>query len=259
MQAKQKSNIQEFIQLSDLKITEDNIIIITTIYEAEKLFTEILSKESMIGLDSEWDHSLANLGTSIFHIGTRQKSYIIDFISIYKNEGMAKYSKLAGLINNLFLDRNIIKVAFSFGEDLKNLCYSFNINFEIESLCDLYFEIKTRERNNNFGLKILCYDCFGKDLNKSCQRSKWSSRPLKKPQIIYAAIDAYILLPLYDYFTQKPLHLKFYSSQPKPIKNKEKDQKLNPNKLNKRVVSTLKENFDGIQYQKNHNRYLNYI
>ena len=48
MQAKQKSNIQEFIQLSDLKITEDNIIIITTIYEAEKLFTEILSKESMI-------------------------------------------------------------------------------------------------------------------------------------------------------------------------------------------------------------------
>ena len=49
-------------------------------------------------------------------------------------------------------------------------------------------------------LKIVCEREFGLHLDKSEQISDWSQRPLSDRQQAYAALDAEILLRLYDHF-----------------------------------------------------------
>jgi len=204
-------------------LSSGNIIIITKYSDANSVLTE-LHQEKIIGLDSEWDNTLDSKGTAIIQIATRKYSYIIDLVTIYEGEGKNNYLDLGVQLKKLFLNKNVIKVAFSFKEDLKNLSYSFNDQFEIESLCDLYYEIKTRNLNQNFGLKKLCNECYGKELDKTCQRSRWSQRPLSKQQMIYAGLDAFVLLALYDKYTQKPLYLKYYATGERSREDKDKEK-----------------------------------
>jgi len=218
-----EQNTANKVTLQDANLSSGNIILITKYSDANSLLTE-LHKEKLIGLDSEWDNTLDSKGTAIIQIATRKFSYIIDLITIYEREGKNNYLDLGLQLKKLFSNKNVIKVAFSFKEDLKNLSYSFNDQFEIESLCDLYHEIKTRDLNQNFGLKKLCNECFGKELDKTCQRSKWSLRPLSKQQMIYAGLDAFILLPLYDKYTQKPLYLKYYATGEKSRADKDREK-----------------------------------
>ena len=47
------------------------------------------------------------------------------------------------------------------------------------------------------GLAKLCRDFVGLRLDKTCQISLWSRRPLSPAQTMYAACDAYVQLLIY--------------------------------------------------------------
>jgi ribonuclease D len=49
-------------------------------------------------------------------------------------------------------------------------------------------------------LAMVCERELGLSLDKSSQTSNWSHRPLRADQLRYAALDAEILLQLYDRF-----------------------------------------------------------
>lgn len=51
------------------------------------------------------------------------------------------------------------------------------------------------------GLNSIVEQCFGKCLNKDEQCSNWENRPLRDSQITYAALDAHVLIEIYQLFS----------------------------------------------------------
>lgn len=47
-------------------------------------------------------------------------------------------------------------------------------------------------------LSTLVHQCLGYPLDKSDQFSNWEKRPLRESQLIYASLDAYCLIQVYD-------------------------------------------------------------
>lgn len=59
----------------------------------------------------------------------------------------------------------------------------------------LYLKNTNQELNvNKSSLKHICNEVLKKDLSKSDQVSYWLRNPLRKSQLHYAALDAYVLL-----------------------------------------------------------------
>jgi ribonuclease D len=64
-------------------------------------------------------------------------------------------------------------------------------------------KIEKENRNTNIrGLSRLVMNCFGKPLDKGECMSNWSNKPLRKAQMRYAALDAYVLIKIYDYLKE---------------------------------------------------------
>lgn len=87
---------------------------------------------------------------------------------------------------------------------------SFTSNTQKTSFLDLQIMWRDVKKNVNFKFPYQMVDdssmslsnlvnlCIGKKLDKSNQFSNWTNRPLRQEQILYAALDAYCLLEIYE-------------------------------------------------------------
>lgn len=67
----------------------------------------------------------------------------------------------------------------------------------------LFSPIETRVKSTSKGLSELVRLCFGKALNKSERMSNWDKRPLRDVQLKYAALDAFVLIKIFDFIKQR--------------------------------------------------------
>lgn len=135
----------------------------------------------------------------------------------------------------------------------------FTSNTQRTSFLDLQSLWRHVKKNGNFkfpyqlmvddtsmSLANLVKLCFGKKLDKSNQFSNWTNRPLRQEQILYAALDSYCLLEIYDIVKAEfcRLHLDFedllnnllYDNKIKINKRKNNKKELRTRRNNEEVV-----------------------
>ncbi|KAL7299336.1 hypothetical protein TKK_0007911 [Trichogramma kaykai] len=197
----------------NLSLPRDKILIVDN-REAFKNFLGIgLFNVDIVGIDSEWkpSFSIKKPELALIQIATQSNIYILDVIKL----GPGNPDLWTKLGTNLLNNKDILKLGFGIVQDInviqENLPALSNIKVSHDGYLDLShlwkrlleedqfsFPYKGDENFTNENLSKLVELCFGAKLNKSNQFSNWERRPLRENQIIYAALDAYCLLEIYN-------------------------------------------------------------
>jgi ATP-dependent Lhr-like helicase len=154
-----------------------------------------LKKQSIIGLDVE-----TTLGTRmlcLIQVATPDSTFIVDALEIDDLNPLAP----------VFVDPLIKKVIHNASFERQVLArYGLSLEGVIDTLA-----ISRGKRGHKIGgghsLKAVCKRELDLELDKSEQTSDWSRRPLTEGQIAYAALDAEILLRLYEHLSRTALKL----------------------------------------------------
>nr|XP_039249758.1 LOW QUALITY PROTEIN: exonuclease mut-7 homolog [Styela clava] len=185
-------------------------------------------KCEVLGVDSEWTPDFIRSGgvsVALLQIASSDCAYLLDVL-YFCNSGENVKTAFADFIRSLFLSKNILKIGFGINEDLRKLAtaipelgsdmkntirvmdlctavrhleriYPQVFNFPEETLNSVEVDMPCAKKET--GLSKLVHRCLGKPLNKCEQMSDWERRPLRQSQVIYAALDAYVLLELYNF------------------------------------------------------------
>lgn len=124
---------------------------------------------------------------STLQIATQDQVFIIDCIETRDK------SRLATLLEAVFNNKNILKLGQSIHNDLEKLNETFGLKLEEDSSyvnIEHFFQKSSLQKTAMF--------LFNKKFCKYEQCSNWLARPMLKTQLHYAALDAGILVMIYD-------------------------------------------------------------
>lgn len=172
---------------------------------------------SMVGLDCEWrpsflsDNSNEPQVIAVFQLCLHRlkKVYLFDLQTLLRpllllREPMNPLEfKVSDTLCNMFRSDQLVKVGFQVANDLQRLAASYPhvpAFQQVQAVLDASTLGKTvmkieKQGNIRFAtssLNRLTEKFIGKTLNKSCQCSDWSLRPLTEAQIEYAGLDAVV-------------------------------------------------------------------
>lgn len=153
---------------------------IKTEEELLKTVTELSTKKTVY-LDFEFDknHFLYGFNICLIQISDGNIIYVIDPITIGDIKSLFP----------IFCAKEIQKVSFAFGEDLRLLHHLGCIPQNILDLATA----RTLLNLPHTSLNSIIEDLTGNELPKSQQKSNWCKRPLTENQLKYAALDVAFL------------------------------------------------------------------
>ncbi|CAH0547599.1 unnamed protein product [Brassicogethes aeneus] len=173
-----------------------------------------LQDVDIVGIDCEWKPSFGNKTNelALMQIATRKFVFILDVINL-SDKVPPLWQELGKL---LFNNSGIVKLGFSFSSDyamIKQTLPLLNFSTKQVGFLDLHSIWKQLEKHSRIklpyevriggpSLGTLVHHCLGRPLDKSDQFSNWEKRPLRESQLIYAALDAYVLIEIYDVMKQ---------------------------------------------------------
>lgn len=148
-----------------------------------------LMREVVVGLDVEttlWDHRLC-----LIQIAGDCTTYLIDALKVAATESLKELFRAGQpikLAHNSSFERRILK----------------QYGCVLQSVVDtLTLSRKRSPAVKGHGLAAVCERELNIVLDKTQQTSDWSVRPLTKEQLVYAALDAEVLLDIYERFLWK--------------------------------------------------------
>ncbi|XP_040261262.1 exonuclease mut-7 homolog isoform X2 [Bufo bufo] len=233
----------------------------------------VLKDGQVVGVDMEWRPSFGGLGkpnVSLIQLAVKEEVFLLDVLqgSLLQSSDSVGSSDLVTLIKDLFSSTKITKLGYGMVGDFQSLDAT-NAGFrglELRNVVDLCEAHRQMQRNRSRprvasgpvdvlenasgddcirqpekGLSLLVKDVLGKPLDKKQQLSNWDKRPLREDQIIYAAVDAYCLLDVFEILCRTPekfgLKPNFYEL-PKGKTSPKKDVRRSP----RQKESVLKNN-----------------
>lgn len=160
-----------------------------------------LSNSTVIGLDCEFTsgytkfHKASTL--NLIQLSTYDKVFLLDAQTL---TGLDEFKRL---LRYLFFEHptNTI-VGFSAGEDLNLVRECIGLEGAKSLECPRFVDVQKvigGKGSHNLSLKKCVEKHFeGKKFSKFEQCSGWNARPFRRAQLHYAALDARVLLELYD-------------------------------------------------------------
>uniref|UniRef100_A0A0L8HWU2 3'-5' exonuclease domain-containing protein n=1 Tax=Octopus bimaculoides TaxID=37653 RepID=A0A0L8HWU2_OCTBM len=155
---------------------------------------------SIVGVDLEWQ-TLFNSETNrdsiaLIQLALLECIYIVDVITLAQ---ILSKDDWTHFFNKIFNNKTVVKLGYSFTQDLNIIAVTFPFidTKEFSNIIDLQTTVKKSSNVKHKGLSGLVEQHFSRPLNKAYQISCWERRPLRKCQVIYAALDAYVLLQLH--------------------------------------------------------------
>ncbi|CAJ1942274.1 unnamed protein product [Cylindrotheca closterium] len=159
-----------------------------------------IRNDAVFGIDAEWDEE--TIGAGLFQFSGRNEVLLIDIPALSSTEeGVKALSETVGALMN---SSEATVVGFSPRQDLSRLrvskCVSTNHWLSgTRAVVDAQRIAGEKEpKLRKLGLARVSQHYLGKPLDKAEQCSMWSSRPLSESQRIYAALDAWTCVAIYE-------------------------------------------------------------
>src|SRR5690606_2894889 len=126
----------------------------------------------------------------LIQLATPRETYLLDTLELSELD----------LLGELLEDASIIKVIHNAGFERSVLGrHGLALEGVVDTL-SVSRRLRGRKIDGGHSLKSVCERELGVALDKSEQVSDWSQRPLTERQVAYAALDAEVLLALYEHF-----------------------------------------------------------
>ncbi|MEX1368787.1 MAG: DEAD/DEAH box helicase [Nannocystaceae bacterium] len=149
---------------------------------------ERLRAEPCVGLDVET--TIATHALCLVQLASRRETYLLDALELSDLQPLA----------DLLGDPAVVKV-------IHNASFERTVlgrhGIEIDSVVDTLAvsrRLRGRTIDGGHGLKSVCLRELDVEIDKTEQVSDWTQRPLSPSQLEYAALDAELLLRLYEHF-----------------------------------------------------------
>ena len=174
------------------RVTFDGIVEEIDTEERAKIVIELLSKEKIVGFDTETRPS--------FTRGVAHKIALLQ-LSTNTNAYLFRLNKMGipDCVAEFLSNPDIIKVGISVKDDFHSLSSRRELKpagfVELQELCD---EMGIEEK----GLQKLYCLLFKERISKNQQLSNWEIDSLTESQRQYAAIDAWACLKIYHYISE---------------------------------------------------------
>lgn len=214
MEEKQKIVTISKEELSTLPAaTYKGKIILVNTQEEANLAAEALSKERMIGFDTETKPSFKrgqSNRVSLLQLSTHNECYLFRLNHIGLTEDVKK----------ILEDKNITKVGLSIHDDFHNL-HKICGDLNPEGFIDLQQYVKQFKIVDNSLAKIYGI-IFGQRISKGQRLTNWEADELTVHQQAYAALDALSCINIYDYLSEgkfDPMRSRYLTDI--PTENKE--------------------------------------
>lgn len=174
--------------------------------EEEIKLAEPLLHSKCLGVDCEWRPSLVKFnttGVALLQIGDKKDIFLIDMKALKESQ------ILDDLLCKVFENTETDIIGMSFHNDLSELgrgCPNLKFFKKIENLYDVQpIYASLYKQHDGCGLSKIVEAVIGKKVCKYEQMANWERRPLRESQKHYAALDAYILVELFERLQQKAL------------------------------------------------------
>lgn len=194
----------QYLRLQDF-VSEENVIWVETIAglaDASCHFSNI----NIVGIDCEWRPNYfkeeKTNKVSILQIATRERVYIIDLIKFYKE----KRDELDNFLKSIFCSSKILKLGYALHNDLKQLLHSYE-DMACFHYCEPILDLQRLHNHSKGGLSGLAKITLGNYLSKTARMTDWEQRPLNLSQLHYAALDAVVLISIFDFVSREALAL----------------------------------------------------